>query len=126
MGETLFELLKRLETIGDAHEELYDSEVREQMGDAIVAAFIRPVDGYVLPTDFGLYSPEANAEVRSAIGDYVAKANPLAIKLGLSRFHERLAAFQDDSVQVNLHRDYEDFFGHMPAEGYDEEGCVID
>jgi hypothetical protein len=32
MEALLFELLRRLELLGDAHEELYDSEAREQIG----------------------------------------------------------------------------------------------
>ncbi|MHC4406493.1 MAG: hypothetical protein ACYTG0_43260, partial [Planctomycetota bacterium] len=40
VDEVLLELLHRLEVVSDAHGELFDSDVREAMDDAVLCGFI--------------------------------------------------------------------------------------
>ncbi|HEX5105337.1 MAG TPA: hypothetical protein VFV87_16075, partial [Pirellulaceae bacterium] len=48
MDEILLALLIRLEAIGDEHEELFDSEVRERMGNAVFHGFVKPMYDFQL------------------------------------------------------------------------------
>jgi hypothetical protein len=127
VDELLFKLLLRIEEIGNIHEELFDSDVRQAMGDAVFYGFIRPLAGYQLPDDFGMFSASANQQVRTAISEYVDSANRRADELGLSTFHQRLAAFQNRSVRTPSERwnDFDEFFGYTNPDSYDENGTVI-
>lgn len=126
MDELLQTLLNRLESIGEDHEELYDTEVRQQMGNAIRDGFVRPRAGFMVPEQFGMLSDEANNKVRNAIIDYISQAKEKAAELGITRFHDRLAAFQNPDVQASLPGStYEEFFGHVRPEFYDEHGNAI-
>ncbi len=127
MEHLLLELLGRLESLGEAHGELYDSEMREQMGGAIMEGYVRRSPGYRLPERFGMLSEVADAEVRSALAAYIEGANAVADELGLELFHDRLAAFQNPAVRTHsaLAVDYDEFFGHTPPDWYDEAGNVL-
>jgi hypothetical protein len=127
MEDLLLELLGRLERLGAAHGELYDSEVREQMGDAVMEGYVRRRSGHRLPDRFGMLSEAADAEVRAALAAYIEGANALAEEIGLSSFHARLAAFQDPAVRTDpaIAVDDDDLFGHTPPDWYDEGGNVL-
>lgn len=127
MNELLLELLNRLDAIGaDNHEEIYDSECRSQMRRPIFLGFIKPEKGYVVPDDFGLYSPEANRAVREALVRYIDAANAKAAELGIHTFHERLAAFQTNDVRSDVEWNYfDDFFSWSNPDHFDEKGNVI-
>ena len=128
MMEThLLELLRRLERLGEFHHEQYGSEVREQMGDAIMEGYVRRRPGYRLPARFGMFSEAADTQVREALAAYIESANALAQEIGLASFHSRLAAFQNPAVRTNpdVAVDYEELFGHTSPEWYDEDGNVL-
>jgi hypothetical protein len=127
MDELLLDLLEGLERIADQHEELYDTEVRERMGLAIMDGFVRNKKDYEVPSDMGMSSVEANAAVHSAVTTYIDAANKRASTLGIRRFFDRLAAFQNGTVvtKSRFRRDFEEFFGHTPPEFYDENGNAI-
>jgi hypothetical protein len=127
MENLLHELLGRLERLGETHGELYDSEVREQMGDAIMEGYVRRSPGYRLPDRFGMLSEAADAEVRAALAAYIEGANTHAEEIGLASFHARLAAFQNPAVRIDpaIAVDYDDLFGHTPPDWYDEAGNVL-
>jgi hypothetical protein len=125
MQELLLELLIRLEAIGDLDESLYDTVVRENMGNAICDGFIRPVPGYVLPDEYGM-PEEENRLIKIALQDFVGGANRWASELGVVSFQERLAAFQDGSVRTEIQRnDSEEFFGWMNPNDFDKDGKVL-
>ncbi len=127
MEALLLELLRRLELLGDAHGELYDSEAREQIGDIVMDGFVRRKQGFTVPDRLGMLSDAADLELRKALISYIDEANKKAEEIGLSSFHERLAAFQNRAVRTNPAIDvgYEELFGHTPPEWYDEFGNVI-
>ena len=93
MDELLRQLLNRLEAIGATNEEIYDTECRDRMGDAVFDGFIRPVMNFSLPLDFGLLGSAANDAVRTALAEYMDQANRLAPTVGASTFHGRLKAY---------------------------------
>jgi hypothetical protein len=97
--------------MGAEHEEIYDTECREAMREAIHYGFLKPAKKYTLPDDYGLTGSEANAAVRQALQTYINAAKKQAEQLD---FHGRLAAFQDLSVSTPGRNNYDDFFGHIP------------
>lgn len=127
MDDLLKELLNKLEIVGETHEELYDSEVREQMGNAIFDGFIRPKHGYLLPDAFGLYTDDGNSAVKDALAEYILAANAKASEIGLSSFHDRLASFQNPDVKSeSTSAYYDDFFGYSRPEAFDSLGNVFE
>lgn len=126
MDELLRNLLNALDVVGEAHEEIYDTECREKMGDPIFYLFIKPRADYVIPDDFGLYSDDANRQVKAAIARYIQDASEHAQKVGLNEFHQRLTAFQNGDVESTFARNnFDDFFGWMNPADFDQEGKVI-
>ena len=126
MEKLLLELLETLEEIGRSHEEVYDSDCRERMGDAVFYFFIAPSPSYELPRDFGLCSDDANQQVRAALSRYVESARELAARLGLADFHARLAAFQNSDVRTSRGREqFDAFFGWSNPRCFDSSGRVV-
>ena len=124
MEQILLELLIRLEAIGDRDESLFDTVVRERMGDAVFFGFIKPRLGFVLPDDYGM-PEEANRAIKAALGAYIEAARALAPAAGLDTFHKRLAAFQNAEVRTAEHKnDFDDFFGWSNPQLFDEAGNV--
>ena len=127
MDEILRSLLDALDVVGQTNEEIYDTVCRERMGDPIFYLFIKPTPDYTIPDDFGLYDTAANAAVKDALATYAIDANTRAAELGLRSFHQRLAAFQNGDVESsNEHNYFDDFFGWMNPENFDEFGNVIE
>src|SRR5690349_17514225 len=100
MEDILQQLLEALEEIGKQHSELYDTDVREQVFEAVYNGFIEPRSGYVLPAKYGLYDEAANAAVRAAIARYIAQAGAHAAATGVDTPRARLAAFQNPNVHT--------------------------
>ncbi len=127
MESLLLELLRRLARLGDSHEELYDSEARDQIGGLVMDGFVRKNPEFIMPERLGMLSEEADSELRQTLSEYIEAANRLAEEIGLSSFHARLAAFQNRAVRTNptIDVDYEELFGHTPPEWYDEAGNVL-
>jgi hypothetical protein len=126
MEDLLRDLLNRLGQVGEHHEEIYDTECRDRMSNAVFDGFIRRLDGFVLPSDFGLYSPDANARVREALATYIAEASVQAPALQLRSFHERLSAFQNGDVKSNGGDYFDDFFGYSRPDAFDCEGEIVE
>src|SRR5688500_13094359 len=127
MDLLLAELLESLETLGETYHELYDSDVREKMGAAILDGLVRRRPEFKLPDEFGMFSGDANLKVGRQIEKYIEAANRLADDQGILLFHPRLAAFQNSGVRTcsKYRLDYEDLFGHTPPDWYDPSGNVI-
>jgi hypothetical protein len=126
MEELLKQLLNRLEDVGETNSEIYDTECRDQMGDAVADGFLLAAADFVLPNSFGLYSAPANRKVRDALASYIDEANRRAAALGILKFKERLSAFQNGAIKSDRFGCYFDnFFGYMPPDDYDEAGRVV-
>lgn len=125
LEDVLRKLLFRLEQVGENHEEIYDTECRDRMSNAIFDGYVRRLDGFTLPSEFGLYALDANEAVREALGAYIAEANEKATALQLSSFHERLSALQNGEVKSIGGNYFDDFFGYLHPDAFNEEGeCV--
>lgn len=125
MENILQQLLVRLTAIGDEHEDVYDTDVREAMRDAVFAGFLKPAPDFEMPNDFKMYTKKGNELVRDAIEEYIAAANAKADELGLD-FRGRYASFQNENVVVGPNkRSYDDFFGYTPVEEYDDKGNAL-
>ncbi len=124
MEELLLELMRKLEIVGDRDESLYDSVVREKMGDPIFNLFIKPTAGYVMPDYYGV-SEEEDRLIKAALREYIDGALALAATLGLDTFHKRLAAFQIGEARTERGNYYDDFFGWSNPAVFDESGNVI-
>jgi hypothetical protein len=122
MKTLLLQLLESLEKIGKAHEELYDSEPREAMREAIYYSFLKPTQGYSLPDDYELLTEQGNRLVKAALEQYISAANRKSAELRLD-FHGRLAVFQDSNVKTAEEGNYyDDFFGYARPNSYDSSG----
>ena len=125
MNDLLKQLLNQLEEVGSSHQEVYDSVCRDCMGDSILNGFVRKKDGFILPPSFGLHSVDANNAVHHALNEYIGRANQLAATLGITAFHERLAAFQNGAIKSAGEGAYfDDFFGYLSPNTFDEAGRV--
>ena len=123
--ECLARLLIDFERIGNAHEELFDSEVREQAGNALMTAFVRCTSDYDIPPALGMFSDAGNALLRSAIVQFVDCAIPICDAERISGFHERLKLLQDGEVRTECGNEYDEFIGHTPPDWYDSDGNVL-
>jgi hypothetical protein len=75
MEDLLFQLLTRLEAIGQDHEELSDTESREAMRRVVFKGFLKPDPSFSMPTDFGLEDDESNQAIGDAIARYIQAAS---------------------------------------------------
>jgi hypothetical protein len=121
MNHLLLELLLRLEAIGQEHEEIYDSEVRDQMREAVHDGFLDLVPDYRLPDTFGLASDEGNRSVRDALSSYIEAAKAKAQELGLT-FKQRLNAFQGTEAMTPAGTTSDEFFGYSSPDLFTEAG----
>jgi hypothetical protein len=112
MKKALKLLIDELDKIYKEHEEVGDTDVREQMYDAIHNGFIVPHAGYTLPGSFGLFSDEGNEKVRAALQNFLTHPDVVTATTSLSTPEERLAAFQDAEVQSNEGNTHDEYFGY--------------
>ena len=75
MEQLLLELLIRLEAVGERDGFLFDTEVRERLGDPIFYGFIKPEPGYVPPDDYGM-ADEENRFIKAALLAYIEGRSP--------------------------------------------------
>lgn len=114
--KTLELLLNTLEEIAQEHDELYDTDCREQMSEAIFNGFIFEKESYVMPNSFGLSKEEGNSAVKKALTTYIETMLPLAKE---ATPEERLEMFQDDDVYSQSGEAPDDFFGWFDVEDLD-------
>ena len=105
-------LLEDLEQFGSTHEELYDTDVRERLWEAVDAALIRQSDGYAIPTDLGMFSPEANTELASIMSRNIERLRQVFAVFRLDTEQKRLASFLNPNLRTESGRTVDEFFGH--------------
>jgi hypothetical protein len=74
MREALIQFLDTLESIGVDHEEVYDTDVRERLGEAIERNLIAPSGSVDVPAKLGMFSDEADERVAAALHRYLTDA----------------------------------------------------
>lgn len=109
--KALKQFLSALDKIYDKHQELGDTDVREQMDAAIHRGFIHSRKDYVLPQAFGMFSTEANAMVREALAEFISHPEVVAASKVLKTPEDRFAAFQDGDVKTRKDSTCCEYFG---------------
>jgi len=115
MKHALKRLLDDLDEISERHEEVGDTDVREQMGAAISKGFIMPEAGYVVPSWFGMFSWSGNRRVRQAIARFLADPELATASKACQTPQARLDWFQAGNVRSGTGKTFDEFFGHAPA-----------
>lgn len=110
----LQKLLTRMDRIMEKHEELGDTDVREQLHAAVYNAFILAKADYMLPKEFGMFTKTGNRHVRSALATFLTKATNLATKTNWEPGMPRLVAFQDIDMTSENGSTYDVYFGDHP------------
>jgi len=111
MKTTLKNLLDSLDAISKDYAEVGDTDVREQMYEAIYHAFIIQTPGYTLPGTFGMFESAGDAAVRAALSEFI----PAACRAGLQSPQDRFAAFQDGSVLSDSGNPFDEYFGYSDS-----------
>lgn len=112
MKQALKRLLDDLDKISEQHEEVGDTDVREQMAVAIRKGFIKPEAKYVVSQKFGMFSERGNQRVREAIVKFLADPELVIASKACQTPKARLDWFQDGSVSSSAGNSYDEYFGH--------------
>ena len=115
MKKALKQLIDALDKVFERHEEVGDTAVREAMYDAVHKSFIKPVKGYELPEEFGMFSAAGNKKVRAALAKFLAHPDVVAAGETLKTPKQRLDAFQDGDVESSEGNWYDEYFGYAEA-----------
>src|SRR5262245_50869912 len=78
MRDALVRFLDALEAVAAEHEELFDTDVREDMAMAIEERLVKKSEQGDVPDEFAMFSSEGNGLVRAAVMSYLAEVMPLA------------------------------------------------
>jgi hypothetical protein len=112
MKKSLKALLNAMDKIAEDYEEVLDTDVREQMRDAIEKSLLAPVAGYTLPEEFGMFAPKGNAKVKAALAKFIEAAKGEAAAARLKTRADRLRAFQDIDLKSRKGNTYDEYFGY--------------
>lgn len=115
MKKPLKQLLNALDAVFEIHEEVGDTDVREQMYDAVHKTYIVPQPDYRLPTKFGMFSEDGNKMVHDALEKFFKHPDVIAAGKNFATPEERLAAFQDSEVHSNDGNGHDEYFGFADA-----------
>jgi hypothetical protein len=110
--KALKQFLTALDNVYTRHEEVGDSDVRDQMYAAIFRSFIQPQQGYSLPAKFGMFSDQGNKSVHMALRKFLTHPEVLAASRALKSPEDRFAAFQDGDVQTSEDTNCFEYFGY--------------
>ena len=124
MQAILCRLLDRLDAISEQHGEVSDTAVRDVISEAVFDGFLRPSSGFALPDRYAMFSEEGDLLVKRALAEFLPAANHSAAEAGLSTFHERLSALQDDDVRSAGGNYFDDYLGWANPEDYDASGAL--
>jgi hypothetical protein len=112
MKQALKRLLDDLDGIARQHEEVTDTDVREQMYVAIHKRFIVPEAGYIVPPTFGMFSRRGDRSVREAIVKFLADPEVALASMACQTPQERLDWFQDIDMRSSTGKAYDEYFGY--------------
>jgi hypothetical protein len=101
MREALIRFLDALESIGVDHEEVYDTDVRERLGEAIERNLIAPGGSVDVPAKLGMFSDEADERVVAALYRYLTAARRRADELGLDEAARRTAVWDPEATSTS-------------------------
>ena len=118
----LLQLLNEFDRIAQTYEEIGDTDVREQIRDALNDGYVTPKDGFELPETFGMFEPDGNAQVGAALRQFLAAANKIAAqRKNLQTAKGRLRSIQDENVTSDAGTLYDEYWGYVDEDEFDEE-----
>lgn len=106
--EELFALINQLEDIGASSEELYDTDVKEQMNEALVEIFIKENKGYQVPASFGMFSKSSDRAVQQAFTKFQSDLSNRSIN-----YKSKLNLLNPNGITSNNSQIAECFFGEI-------------
>ena len=104
-------LLEDLEKIANEHEEIFDTDVREQLWTFLEARFIQLSKETTLPTEFGMFSPEGNDKVREAFARNTENLDTIIEIFSLDTYEKRMITFTNPKLSTSAGSRLDDFFG---------------
>lgn len=122
MKAALRQLLDDLDEIAESHEEVGDTDVREAMSEAVHHVLLVPNPRYILPDRFRMFSDDGDRLVRRALARFFAHPEVTTLASGEAAPKERLAAFQDESLQSLKGSYYDDYFGYADDDYFGRRG----
>ena len=118
----LLQLLNEFDRIAQTYEEIGDTDVREQIRDALNDGYVTPKDGFELPETFGMFEPDGNAQVGAALRQFLAAANKIAAqRKNLQTAKGRLRSIQDENVTSDAGTLYDEYWGYVDEDEFDAE-----
>ena len=105
----LVRFLDELEAIGETHEEVYDTDVRDRLAAHIESAFVDAAGELPTSTDLGMFSAEANERVKSALDRFLAEGR--AACASISDPAVRRAAVWDEDARSSSGLSVDEFLG---------------
>jgi len=113
--EAVLQLYQALEDLAADHEELSDTDVREQLAETLAWYFVwnKPTD--VLPRSYGMFTEEGDEAVRRAVERFLKAALPLATAERLAPGRKRHDVLQDKQLLTRGKQRYDAFIGHAAA-----------
>ncbi len=112
MKKALKSLINALDRIFESHEEVGDTAVRLAMYEAVHKSFIVPEAGYVLPAEFAMFDSKGDKKVCNALTKFLKHPEVVKARSDLTTPEQRLAAFQDDTVESSEGNSYDEWFGY--------------
>jgi hypothetical protein len=114
MQDALSTLATEMADIGEEHEEITDTDIRERMFDVIFQGFIYRTPGYQAPQFYNTDTPECNVAVRAALTKFIEQANLAADASGLDTPQKRHDAFNAADLDLDEYFGYSDEL-HPPS-----------
>ena len=104
-------LLEDLEAISKEHEEIFDTDVREQMWTFLESRFIQWNKETPVPSEFGMFTPEGNDKIRSAFGRNTEHLDTIIDIFDLDTYEKRKQSFTNPVLTTEAGNHLDDFFG---------------
>ncbi|HKV12052.1 MAG TPA: hypothetical protein VJ725_28160 [Thermoanaerobaculia bacterium] len=105
-------LLEDLERIGDVHPEIYDTDVRERMGEVVNRVLIRQSGDVQVPEDLGMFSAEGNRALRECLEQNLRNLKAVFEVFSLDTEAKRQRSFFNPRLRTERGAHVEEFFGH--------------
>ena len=112
LSELTLEFYNALELIGEEHEELYDTDVREALRGALNYYFVWGNDTSEMPVSYAMFSAEGDASVANAVREFCSQAKALAESEGMKTGQPREDVLQDAAVTTRGGQSYDEFIGY--------------
>jgi hypothetical protein len=103
--------LEALEGIAEIHSEIFDTDVRERMWQVVYQTLITQTTPIDVPDDLGMFSAEANAQLKLVLTEGLRKLVDVFDALGLDTEIKRRRSFLNPKLRTERGHSVEDFFG---------------